>query len=203
LPGGGTGGGRLLRQQVLDVSSKTALVAPHRGLRSEDRALLRAALLEELGRSLLISPERDAPVLDVLLVSGDRPDEVHVAVAEAPHEVELSDQIVETPRREEGVHEARLGCLVDALGARRKLLVGDREIALGSRQKTLVRLDPVPRGLQLGDRLVVVLHGLLDLRADPLELRLHLAQVDPFVRYGRGLRRGRGAQNHCQDRHRE
>jgi len=144
-------------------------------------ALFCAALLKELGRCLHVGAERDAPVLDLALVGGDRPDEVHVAVAETLHEVELGDQIVESASREDDIHEPRLGRLVDALSASRQLPVGDREIALGRRQQTLILLDLVPRGLELGDRLVVVLHGFLDLRADPLELRLHLTQARLLV----------------------
>ena len=127
LRGGGLRGGLrarggLLLLQALDVGLDAGRHLLELGLQADDLGLLRGALGDELGGRLLVGVELDAPVLDVLLVGGDALDGVDVAVAQALHEVELGDEVVEAVGGEEDVDDADVARLVDALGARCELL---------------------------------------------------------------------------------
>ena len=135
---GGAGGRGLLLLEALDVVLDAGRHLLEAALHGEDFALLRGALGDELRGGLLVGVELDAPVLDVSLVGGDGLDGVDVAVAQALHEIELGDEVVEAVGGEEDVDDAHVARLVDALGARLQLRVGDIEVVLGDLEQMLV-----------------------------------------------------------------
>ncbi len=161
-------------------------------LEGEHLVLLGGALGDEPGRLLLVGLQLEAAVLDVALVRGDRLDRVHVGVADALHERELCDQLVEARGREEDVDEALGALLVQVDGARLELGVGQPEVVLGHVEQMLVLSDGRLDVGQLGRRHVVFLDGqvgltvdLTESRADLLELRALLGERSGRDRTGR------------------
>ena len=110
-------------------------------LQGEHLVFAGLALGHEADGLLLVRPECQAAVGDLLPVGDAGPNGVGVAVAETLHHGELRDQIVEAARREDDVDDAGIARLVDVEGARRELLIGEVQIVLGDLEQTLVLLD--------------------------------------------------------------
>ena len=159
-------------------------------LEALDLGLVLRGRRDELGGRLLVGVELDPPVLDVLTVGRDALDGVDVAVAQPLHEIELGHEVVEAVGGEEDVDDADVTRLVDVLGPRRELLVGDVQVVLGDLEQPLVLLDLRLDGGELRGGLVVLLHGHVDLVVDALQLGLHLAQLCFLAADGRGERGG-------------
>ena len=142
------------------------------GLQREDLALLGARHVDQPVGGLLVCPQREATVLDVLPVGIQRGDDIDVAVAETLHQVELQDEVVEAPGSEHGVKEARVARLVDGRGTILKLSLGQLEVVFGESEELLVLLDLHAHRCQVAARLVELLDGGIRLSVDRLELRL-------------------------------
>ena len=196
----GLGGGRRLGLEVGDLVLEAARGALELRLQREHLVLALLALRDQLDGRRAVGLEGDATIGDLLAVHLGLAGRLGVALRHALHHVELREEVVEGPGREDDVDDARVVGLVDLPGTRREVIVGDVELVLRDLEQVLVAGDAVLDVLELAGRLVVTLDGHVGLLVDLAELRLHGGE--PRLLRGDGAgRRGRGEREKHNERY--